>query len=819
VMDKGAVVRANRTPMFRQIVLQTAILGVLASSLLPAQSRPTPTDAQRRALLDSAQNRLGRPVSQQEIADAIRRSGLSDADLRRRLREMGYDPALVDQFSRQGGSALTSNSQVSQGFAQALQSIGVLTVAPQSLLTEADERRIVEVAAPVAEAATTIGPQVFGKDVFRRGTAQFDPASVGPIDPTYRVAAGDQVQLVLTGDVEVAYELSIRRDGSILVPQLGGIFLAGLTLEAAAAVVRQRAAAAYSGVSSGRTKVDLAVSRVRANVVTVIGDVEEPGAYQVNALASMYHAVARAGGPTARGSFRSIEVRRGGQLLAKLDLYRYLLKGDASEDLRTEQGDIIFVPLAQRKVTVDGAVRRPGIYELKEGEGFDDLLAFTGGLRADAATERIQVDRILPSQERSPGRDRVLIDMRLDEKESALRKMSLADGDVVRVFAVSGMRRGVVSLRGAVFRPGTYQLDSASTLGQLLSLAKGTMPWAMSDRIKVSRQIPQTGQSESFSVDMGTESGRTFTLQEFDAVEVLDARIAYPASSISVSGAVYKPGSFSFARKQVLRDVIDLAGGLREEASEIIVARRRNGIDYSDTTSIVYSFNVFSEWQEGNGRAGQFPLQQDDRVFIRVSPGFRPQRFVDVSGMFKLGGSFAINESLDRISTVVASAGGLLPGAYGGSFRLMRAGRPVAVDLDRAMSGDLKHDIPLIAGDRLYVGANPSTVLVTGEVERPSLVRFDQRISFTDFVDQAGGVKPNGNLKAAYVEYPNGLIKRVRTRFRVFNSYPVVVSGSIVTIPEKPQRPGGSTERALQITAQITSLLASAALTIVALRR
>jgi polysaccharide export outer membrane protein len=805
------------TPLAVFVALGGALFAPCAQA--QTQARPPVTDAQRRALLDSAQNRLGRPVSAQELTDAIKRSGLSETDLRKRLRDAGYDPSLVDSFVGSNASPQSASAASTQGFAQALQGLGLLTIGEPTVTTtpEADEeRRPMTPDEPMRERSAS---RVFGKDVFYRGTSLFEASSVGPIDPSYRVGAGDQVQLVLTGDVEVAYELPIRRDGSIIVPQLGRIAVAGLTLESATTVVRQRAAAAYSGVGTGRTKVDLSVSRIRANVVTVIGDVEQPGAYQVNALASVFHAISRAGGPTERGSFRAIEVRRGGRLVATLDLYRYLLKGDAAEDVRMEQGDIIFVPMARRMVTLNGAVRRPSTYELTDDEGFADALRFAGGLRADAATERLQVDRILPPAERKPGRDRVYVDVRIDGNTEALRSVPLVDGDIVRAFAVSDARRNAVTLRGAVFRAGIFQLDSVATLGQLLTLAQGATPWGLLDRVKVVRRIEQTGQSEAYSLDVRSPEGRDFALREFDIIEVLDGRVAFPAFRVSVGGAVFRPGQFTFARNQLLKDMIDLAGGLREEASEITVSRRRIGSEYSDTTSFVYSFDVLRDWQNGNGRAAQFPLDRDDRIFVRSSPGYRQQRFVDVSGMFRLSGTYAINEAIDRVSTVVSRAGGLLPGAFSGSFRLLRAGRPVAIDLDKAIKGDREHDIQVLAGDRFYIGANPSTVLVAGEVERPSLVRFDERISFEEFVDQAGGVKPTGYLRAAYVEYPNGLIRRVKTRFWFFHSYPDVVSGSIVTVPEKPQRTGGNSERALQISAQITSLLASAAIAIVTLRR
>lgn len=808
-------------PFAGRVAILTA---TLAWAPLVRGQTPAPTGA-GTAAAQAATARLGRPVSDEEVFQALRRSGLSEQEVRRRLQSAGYDPSLADPFFGTNGAGVppvgsAARPQSSASVAEAFRAIGLLSAAStdESVRSEANDEAMANLSGSDALDVRSDSGGVFGRALFGRNTTLFDPVTAGPIDASYRLGVGDQVQVVLTGSAEAFYVLDVRRDGNVVLPQVGQVPIAGLTVEAARAVLRQRAGRFYSGISSGQTHLDLSVSRVRSNVVFVTGEVARPGSYQVNALSTAFHALVRAGGPTTRGSFRNIEVRRGGAVVKSLDLYDYLLKGDASADLRTEQGDIIFIPLNMRSVTLQGAVRRPAVFELKQGEGFADLLRFSGGLLATAVTDRVQIDRILPMEQRSAGHDRVIIDVPIAGNLDSLGKVPVFDGDIVTVFGIGALRRNLVSLQGEVFQPGRFQFRSGMTLGALVDMAQGTLPWALTDRVKITRRIPETGRTEMMSVDLRDPAGRAFPLQEYDEVVVLDARAAVPVGRVMVSGAVNVAQSSEFVEHQSLKDLIDVAGGFREDASFVEVARRKYGPEYSDTTTIVRRFAIGPN-RTLEPEASSFILQRDDRVFVRSSPGNRKQRYFEVSGLFKYPGTYPLTGESMHLSDAVARAGGLLPNAYPGSFRLLRTGRPVALDFDAVLRGDKKSDLLLEENDQLFIGPTVQTVYVVGEVETPSLILYDRKYSLEDYIARAGGLSISGDMGRVRVEHPSGATFAVhKHRFRP-DEIPTVIPGSIITVPAKPAEPAGQLKDNIVFIAQVASTLASLAIAFIAIKR
>lgn len=800
--------------------LASALIAILANAAVSdvqAQQPSTRPSPSQQEVSDSLSARLGRRVSTSEIEAAIQRSGLSEQDIRRRLQAAGYDPALADPFfAAPGDSARGAGPQDAQRFADALSALGIMRTGAASLDT-LDTARDSLLARSGADRRMA-GDTIFGRDVFRRGARMFEPSVAGPVDPSYRLGVGDRVQLVLTGGVEFAYQLEVRGDGTLIIPQVGQVAVAGLTLDAARALVRMRAGEVYSGVGTGRVNVDLSISRVRTSQVFVIGEVESPGAYQVSALSTVFHAIARAGGPNARGSFRAVELRRAGKVVRRIDLYRYLLAGDASDDIRIEQGDIIFVPLATRAVTISGAVRRPATYELVNGETLLDLFRFSGGLLPNAVADRVQIDRILPPERREFGKDRVVVDVSLrGGMDSAAARTPLYDGDIVRAFSVGALRRNSVMLAGEVFQPGTYELRPGFTLGALVDAAQGFLPWALRDRVKLTRAIPQSGRREIFSLDLDRADARAFPLAEFDSVIVLDGRLLYPSGQTLVLGAVNRPDTLPYVERQTLGDAIDRAGGFREDAAVVEVSRRKVGAEYSDTTSTLYTFSA--EDVRRDSAASGFVLERDDRIFVRAAPGFRQQRFAQVSGLFRYPGPYALGSAKEKVRDLVQRAGGTLPGAYPESFRLLRNGKLVAIDYDRAMRGDRQANIEVEEGDQLSIGPNPNTVYVTGEVNRSALVLYKAGRSMDEYIALAGGARPTGNPSLAIIDYPSGMVRRATKYLKVFRTTPPVVAGSVITVPAKPPAKDGQFERALTTTVQVVTTLTSLLIAYVAVKK
>ncbi len=797
---------------------------LLAQNPPPTQPPPTspppvvvtPTQA---TAAQAAAAAMGKSVTNDQISTAIRASGLSEAQVRAKLQAAGYSPSLADPFFQAvgqqapaGGAPAGAAAAPDAGFVNALVSLGILT----SPTTPAGQTQSTTTGTDTTKATPLYGG-VFGKEIFNRASSAFDPVTSGPVDPAYRLGTGDQLQLILTGQVELAYQLTIGRDGTVIVPQVGLISLAGLTMDAARELLRIRMGASYSGIKSGATRLDLTISQIRSIAVFVIGEVEQPGAIQVNALATVFYAIAKAGGPSDRGSFRGIQVRRGGKTIETLDLYDYLLKGDASGDIRLEQGDVVFVPLDERAVAVVGAVRRPRIFELKHDEGFNDLLRYSGGLMPTASTDRVQIDRILPPSERKPGFERVKVDVYLHGDLDSLARVALNDADIVTVFTIGDVRRNVVTIAGQVYQPGDYQLKPDMTLGQLINDAQGFLPWAVAGEVKILRPIIESGQARILSVDATSPRGKALPLTEFDSVIVLDGRLAYPQGIVAVSGAVHNPQVTPYAENETLADAIQRAGGFLEHAQLVDVYRRLVRPEFSDTTSQLFTFAVTATFFTDSATA-RFPLTRDDRIEVRTSPGFRAQEFVTLSGAFVHSGSYAIAANVDRIRDVIQRAGGTLPGAYDASFQLIRDGKPVATDFASAMGGNMDNNMRLVSGDSLRIGRNSGTVLVAGAVNRPSLVKFQDGRPLQYYIDMAGGIADTGRVNAAIVDYPSGFSRKQKREWLFFHSSPQVIAGATVTVPFKPAQPPATSDWWARILTS-TSALASLVIAFAAVKR
>src|SRR5438874_6813867 len=391
-------------------------------------------------------------------------SGLSDEQIRSRLSASGYPPTLLDSYLNATGPE-TVPVPGSQELA-ALQALGLPALTNPALRYDTG----------LVRSARTAPSEVFGVDVFQRTTTQFLPLLAGPVPPDYKLGPGDNLVLILTGDVELTYSLPVTREGFVLIPQVGQMHVANLTLDQLRDVLYTRLGRVYSGVkrsANATTRFDVTVANVRANQVYVVGEVAQPGAYQISSLGTVFTALYAAGGVTERAKLRGVEVQRNGKHIATLDLYDYLLRGDTRADVRLETGDVIFVPIHLSRVRVNGAVLRPAIYETKAGETLADMIGAAGGFRPDAALERVKVERVLPPEVRGPQTTaRVTIDVPM--ANGVAPRFALEDGDVVLVDSLAGASdQYTIAITGMVQQPGTYPWRPGMTLRQLMVLARG----------------------------------------------------------------------------------------------------------------------------------------------------------------------------------------------------------------------------------------------------------------------------------------------------------------------------------------------------------
>ncbi|MCG6987888.1 MAG: SLBB domain-containing protein, partial [Gemmatimonadetes bacterium] len=805
----------------------TAVL--LLASALGAQQKPIPGVAQQML-----QN-----LTPQQIQARIQASGLTPAQIRDRLQRAGYDPSLLDAYL--GGTTTTTPAQDAT-FLQELQSIGVLRVGGLPGVSDTlGLQGLTGLDTLLQRTDTSMMPgvpdttlHVFGMDVFSRQTTQFNPVLTGPVGPDYRLGPGDQLNLILTGDVELAYQLDVSREGYIVIPDVGQVFVNGLTLGRLRDELYTRLGKVYSGVKrtpNATTHFEVSLGALRTNQVYVVGDVQRPGAYQVSSVATILEALYAAGGPTETGSFRHVILRRGDKEVGEFDLYRYLTAGETPVQLRLEEGDVVFVPPVGTQVALRGEVRRPALYEMLPGEGLPDLVRYAGGLTPSASQSRIQVDRILPVGQRRNGRDREVLDVDYDSVASGAEAFPLHAGDQVQVFPVLNLRRGWVRIDGAVYRPGQYELQPRSTVASLVARAGGPLPDVLAPILHLSRLDTLNGTRSLIRGSLAAAG--SLPLEEYDEVTLFGQDSLLVPDSVSVYGLVQRPGTYPLEKGMNSEDLILDAGGFAESADprQAEVVRTRglpsgNGhvarsiyvalsgrIPYPDSAA------VDSLPPRGADIVGAPPavaastvrLQPGDEVFVRQLPNYRPPRRVAVTGEVREPGIYVLESMNERLASVIQRAGGLTPQAFAAGIRLIRDSVTVATDVQRALENPGGVDDPVLAaGDSVVVPIYDPTVLVTGAVQFSTRVTYRKGMNLNDVLSAAGGLTQDADGARTSVGYANGQRRTLKRFLGMTYSTPSIQPGSSVFVPRKVQGgPGFDWNQALTRILAVTSTMAT----------
>ena len=730
------------------------------SPAVAAQAVPPPSQAQ---------GMLQQALQQPGLADALRQriqqSGLSADQVRARLRASGYPENLLDAYLGTGGAPQGAGAPGATELA-AIQALGLTPIT----LTEAlpvDTGMIRLRGDSLARRS-----RVFGVDVFRRSTTQFLPLLSGPVPPDYKLGPGDMLVLILTGDVELAYTLQVTREGFVLIPQVGQVFVSNLTLEQLRDVLYARLGRVYSGVrrgSNATTRFDISVANVRANQVYVVGEVAQPGAYQISSLGTVLTALYAAGGVTERANMRQVQVQRLNKTVATLDLYDYLLRGDTRSDVRLQTGDVLFVPIHSTRVQVTGAVNRPAVYELKPGETLTDLFGAAGGFRADAALRRVSVHRILPPAQRGPGPfPRAVLDVQLANPPAAGRgsgtatphddpplggmlipSVSLEDGDSVVVDSLPALDGSMfVAIAGLVNRPGHYPWREGMTLRDLVLLARGPAIGADLREAEVAR-MPADRSHGELATTLRVPLDSTY-LFERDA-----------------AGRYIGPPGLAFA-----------AGG---------------------TPEVV--------------------LQPYDNVLILKQPDFDFQRTVVLAGEVRYPGTYSLRTKNERLADVIERAGGLTNQAYPQGIRFVRpanrAGR-INIDLPRALGQRGSRDnIILQPGDSIDIPEYEASVKVVGAVNSPGSVLWRRGAGLDYYLSAAGGFAFNADKGRVSIRFANGEV-RTRRMSLLSSSNPRPGPGSEVFVPVKE---AGEKVNSVALVGGIAQVLASLVTIVVVLRR
>ena len=705
------------------------------------------------------------------LADMIRQrigqSGMTPDQIRARLQASGYPPTLLDAYMGQPAPGTAAPVPGAQELA-AIQSLGLPSMAGAGEVLPVDTGLVRAVASGKS--------RVFGVDVFQRTTTQFLPLLAGPVPPDYKLGPGDELVLILTGDVELAYTLQVTREGFVLIPQVGQLYVSNLTLQQLRDVLYARLGKVYSGVrrAGATTRFDISVSNVRANQIYVVGEVAQPGAYQISSLGTVLTALYAAGGLTDRANMRTVEVRRHGELVTSFDLYPYLLHGDTRRDIRLETGDVVFVGVHGPRTQVTGAVRRPAIYELSAGETLGSLVEDAGGFLPDAALKRVAVFRLLSAAERIPGSPpRAVIDVALSPRPTA-----------------QGSRE-----RGSVPSGETQGTDPG----------KEPLPVRRSPGLAVA--IP------------------ALALQDGDSVVVDAVRPLSGQYYVSIVGAVNNGGTYPWREGMTLRDLVLLARGpaVGADLNEAEVARMpaERGKGQLATTLRVRLDSTYLFERDSTGRyvgppglpfpssgAPEMPLQPYDNVLILRQPEFELQRIVTVQGEVYFPGSYALRSKSDRLGDLLKRAGGLTPRAYPNGIRFYRqvdaVGR-INIDLSTALRDTTsRHNIILQPGDSLFIPEFIPSVKVQGAVNAPGSVLYKQGADLGYYIDGAGGFAHTADKGRTSVRLADGEVK-TRHKFLFFRSDPEPGPGAEITVPVKEP----SNQDTVRLIASIAQIIAS----------
>jgi protein involved in polysaccharide export with SLBB domain len=689
---------------------------------------------------------------------------------------------------------------------------------------------------------------VFGREIFSNKNLSFEPDLNIPTPKNYILSAGDELLINVWGDSELNLKLKVSPEGTILIPNLGPVSVSGLTIETAENRIRQelgRIMSTLSGNTDGaNTFVSVSLSQIRSIKVNIVGEVVAPGTYTLPSFATLFNALYAAGGVNEIGSLRGIKVYRNSKEVAKLDAYDYLLNGKYNTNIRLEENDMVIVSPYDQLAVVRGKVKRNRIFEMKKGETLQQLLNMAGGFTGDAYKKDVRIKRKADS--------RYQIATVTEDKYPTFAMM---DGDSLLVDSVIPFYENRLTVTGAVWRPGEYELNgTVHTVKGLINQAAGLKGDEFTGRAQITRLNPDFT-TTVVAVDIrGILNGTSpdIELKPEDILNIpslFDLREPY---TIKVSGAVnYVDTVLPYRNNLTVEDAIMMAGGLKESAAtvNVEVARRikdTKTYENSNRTAEVFNFELNDNLGlisvDGKNSNSVFTLEPFDEVYVRFSPGYQEQQVVKVDGEITFSGDYVLAEKNSRLSNIIAKAGGITSDAYVKGASLKRQltedemrrletllqlstnkqsrdsvalslenikNYSVGIDLEKALANPgSAHDVVLRDGDELYIPQLQSTVKINGAVTYPNSVTYTKGMSVGNCLSQAGGYNDIAR-KYPIVIYMNGKVATTKKSFIFFKRYPKVEPGCEIVVPTKTQRDRKtSLAEVLSIASSTTSMAA-----------
>lgn len=850
------------------------LAGLLAVSAPSGAQNPSPAQAQQ--MLQS------NPALLQQLRQRIMTSGLTPDQVRARLRAEGYPETLLDAYLP-GSTGVPDSTATSADVFAAIAQLGIadtteldllrcgietdtLAIAdtlPSGLVDTTQNRRRLQERRNAARARCLAqqdsltrgltkakidvdsGFVIFGLDFFRNPTTEFDPNLSGPVDANYRINPGDKLVLVLTGDVEQSHSLDVTREGFIVIPQVGQIWVNNLTMAELENVLYSRLGRVYSGVRRGggaTTHFYVTPARLGSNQIFVTGDVLRPGSYRISSAGTALSALYAARGPSDNGSLRKVLIRRRGVAVDTLDVYDYLLNGNTSHDVRLNNSDLVFVPIHGPRVRIVGEVARPATYEVKPNETLSDALRFAGGFTAAAARRRVQIERIVPPEQRPlGGRDRIVTDIISDQFTNGTGpSIAVHDGDVIRVFSVASRVRNRIYVRGNVWAPGSQGIAPGMKVSDALRVAGGVKPDVYLGQVLITRTLPDSSKLQLRAALRDTTGAviNDLLLQEDDEIRVFSTSEFRPTRYVAINGAVRKSGQFPFREGMTIRDLVLLAGGLEQSAylNEAEIARlpenRTGGVTATTFRVPLDSSYIFERGPDGkylgppglpapSGPNPEVIVQPYDNVLVLRQPNWELQRTAVIAGEVRYPGRYSLKTKTEKITDLINRAGGLTPDAYANGvifYRTRSAVGRIGIELPDVLRNPRSLDnLPLQDGDSLFIPRYNAVVNVQGAVNSPVAVTWSPGKTLQYYIRAAGGPSRTADVSRAYVTQPNGKVEARESNFMLPDGLPKPRAGSTVFVPERD--PADRPLDFLTSAGSVAQILATLVTLVIALRR
>lgn len=722
----------------------------------------------------------------------------------------------------------------------------------QRAINKEDSLRIIrEEEANQDAAKATLRRRIFGYNLFN--TVKFDPTpAINIATPSnYVLGPNDQLLIDVYGYSQTMFKPIISADGYITLERVGLIYLAGSTIEQAKEKIESRLSKIYIGLKpfSGypaNTFLNVSLGNIRSIKVTVTGEVIAPGTYTLSSLSTVQNALYACGGPNEVGTYRKINVIRNNRIVTTFDIYELLMTGFAKNNVILQDQDIIQVLPYNSRVAVKGNTKREGLFELLEDEKLNKVIEYAGGFAPYAYRHRLKVYR-------NTARERKLLDV----MENEFNTFKMQSGDSVVIERVLERFENMVVVNGAIFRPGEYSLESSPTLTQLIKSAEGLRGEALTGRISIIRTRDDMI-VENISVnydDISKGNAADIALKREDIITIPSIFDLTEPAYVRIQGALNNPAAqdgleMPFLRNMTIEDVLVKAGGLSESASlaRVEVVRRKRNVDPTSANAQIsdtYNFNISSDLRVEQ-TANKFILYPFDEIFIRRSPNYVEQTFVEIQGEVIFPATYGIKSKTEKISDLIERAGGLSPQAYLEGATLVRQIQlsdieleqrrkaineitnsvrenqavqvedvnettvsSIGINLTKIMQNPgSNEDMVLQDGDIIRIPKRLETVRVQGEVLYPTTVKYLDDKGFINYISNAGGFTKRSLKSKSYILYANGSVDRTR-RFLFVNFYPRVAPGSEIIIPQK-------TVTAQQQIAQVQGLFATIAGTMTA---